>query len=192
MGQGTSLARESALAGAHRVLRECLSLEAGQSVAVFFDETTRACAELFERAAHEQGLRYLGQFVPVELQRVLSESKELAPEHEAAINGARAIVACLTDALGTTPFRRRLLDLGVDEARYMGTMPGATTHVLASAINIDYAEARERCEDLAVALLAGERAVLTTFELDTAGAILRPHVLEMDLGGFERSPVTSA
>src|SRR5262249_37032564 len=54
-----------------------------------------------------------------------------------------------------------------------------------------YEKVERRCDDLAVAMLAGERAVLTTYFPRRNGNAEIEHQLKLDLGSFKRSPITS-
>lgn len=179
------LARE----GAARALRVCLSLEAGDSVAVFFDEDTEAAADAFLEAARDGGLNILER-------RVLRAAQHecdgrLTRDDQAALDTARGVVVCVSAGRDGLVYRRALVKAAVDLGRYVGLLPGATLSVLAGGVNIDYDKVRARCEDLALAMLKGQQAVLTTYSVGES-VTATPYELAMDLGGMSRSPITSS
>src|SRR5262249_29565642 len=88
------------------------------------------------------------------------------------------------------PYRKLLIKKGMGEGP-LGTMPGATLEVLAHAVNVDYSQSLKQCGDLAVALLVGESARLTTYIFDEQGLKVGEYEVKLYLGGFARSPITS-
>ncbi|HUO27811.1 MAG TPA: hypothetical protein VMU80_01245 [Bryobacteraceae bacterium] len=177
--------------GAERVLGVCVPVKPGDTVAMFFDRQTEDCMRVLEQAAHALELRCLKRQVEAAEQTRWAESGQLDPMDEAAIDEARAVLISLSSKDGGMPYRRRLVQHAVDDTRFVGVMPGATLELLAYAVNIDYEKVKQRCDDLAVAMLAGEDAILTTYAPGSNGAAERAHTLRLSLGSFDRSPITS-
>lgn len=180
--------RTLASEGAERILRECLPLNPGDTAAMFFDEQTHECAQLLEEAAQAMDIRFLKRRVEAPEQNRWGQLGKLDPNDESAIEEARAVLISLSSNM---LYRRRLVQRAVDDTRFVGLMPGATLELLAYAVNIDYQRVEKRCDDLAVAMLAGESAVLTTYSPRHNGTAEAEHRLELDLGSFRRSPITS-
>jgi leucyl aminopeptidase (aminopeptidase T) len=183
--------RTLAWEGAERVLSECVPLRRGDTVAMFFDEPTEDCALILENAAKSMGLRFDQRRVEAAEQKKWAEAGRLDPEDEWAIEEARAVLISLSSKESGMPYRRNLVRRAVDDMRYVGLMPGATLELLAYAVNIDYEKVERRCDDLAVAMLAGKEAVLTTYLPRHNGTQPKACHLTLDLGGFARSPITS-
>jgi leucyl aminopeptidase (aminopeptidase T) len=182
--------RERARQGSDRVVRECLGLQAGDTLALFYDETTTDCAELLIEAAQANALRVVARYVTY-AEQIENASRERLPVEDAeALASARAVLLCFAGRPEATPYRKRLVKVGVDDRR-LGTMPGATLEVLAHAVNVNYDDAWKRCGDLALAMLIADRAVLTSYLFDEQGGVIGEHSLEMTLGNFRRSPITS-
>ncbi len=174
--------------GAVRVLRDCLSLARGDAVAIFWDQSTAACVAVLIEAADELGIELIERFLSIEEQRRGSAARAIGQADQEAIDRARAILVCVTADTGTIAYRKALVNASVDVSRYVGMIPGATLEVLGHAVNIDYDEVQDRCDDLAVALLLGSQAILTTIDASGEG---RPYELRLGLGLFRRSPITS-
>jgi leucyl aminopeptidase (aminopeptidase T) len=183
--------RELASKGAERVLRMCLPLKHGETVAMFFDEETAGCAKALGKAARELELKFIERRVGAAEQKKRSELATLDPSDESAIEESRAVLISLSSRKQGMPYRRRLVHRAVDDYRYVGLMPGASLKLLAYAVDIDYEEVERKCDDLAVAMLAGRSAVLTTYTAERNGSSGRSYELRMDLGNFRRSPITS-
>ncbi len=175
--------------GAQRVLTQCLALQRGDTLSLFYDETTADCAEFLVEAAHNSGLCLISKFVPVTEQIRIAGLNRLPDDQAEALARGRGILLCLAASLEATPYRKRLVMAGSE--RRLGTMPGATLEVLAHAVNVNYDEAWRRCSDLALAMLAGDRAILTSYLFDESGQIVGAKDLEMRLGAFKRPPITS-
>jgi Thermophilic metalloprotease (M29) len=184
----TSEVRTLALAGAERVVRECLGLHCGESLALFYDETTRDCAEVLKLVARQQGICLLERFVPLNDQVRAAVEDRLFDADEDALEGGRAILLCFAATLEATPYRKQLVKTGVRNGR-LGTMPGATLEVLAHAVNVDYRDALSRCSNLALAMLAGDDTILTSYLFDREGYRIDSRELHLKLGG--RIPITS-
>ena len=106
------------------------------------------------------------------------------------MQSARGILTCLSANQRGTPYRAKLLQFGTTLAKRLGHMPGLDLSVLAHAVNIDYAAANMRCDNLALALTLGENATLETYELRPDGTEVS-HQLQIPLGGMRRFPITS-
>jgi len=182
-----SLARE----GARKVLADCLDLRAGNRVSVFYDEETQGPAMLLMEESEKLGLRLTKRFVSVHHQLSVAPETGLCGACRDALDDAAAVITCLNASTETTPYRRELLREGASGTTKVGHIPGASLFVLASAINVDYAHAVARCEDLALALTVGEAGVLTTYSLGLDDQPVSSHELKIELGGFRRMPVVS-
>jgi aminopeptidase len=180
--------RNLALIGAKRMLRECLPLKDGETVAIFCDTQTEDCAKILGEVAQDLGLRFIKRRVEAAEQQRRSHLTKLHPSDESAIEESRAVLISLSSKM---PYRKRLVHRAVDDHRYVGVMPGASLKLLAYAVDIDYEKVERKCDDLAVAMLAGRNAVLTTYVPDRNGTGERSYELHMDLGSFTRSPITS-
>jgi len=177
--------------GAHKVLADCLDLRAGDRVSIFYDQKTREAAMLLLDEGQKLNLRLTERFVPIEHQLSIRPEAGLCARCRDALDDAAAVITCLNDSTETTPFRRALLRSGATGTTKVGHIPGASLFVLASAINVDYAQAVARCEHLAAALAVAERAVLTTYTFGRDGEPDSSHDLRIELGGFKRMPVVS-
>jgi len=182
-----SLARK----GARKVLADCLDLQPGNRISIFYDESTRDPAMLLMEESEKLALRLRERFVSTEHQLSLTPETGLCTQCREALDDAAAVVTCLSDSTETTPYRREVLRNGATGTTRVGHIPGASLFVLASAINVDYAHAVARCEDLALALAVGETAVLTTYQLGPDDHPLSAHELRIGLAGFLRMPVVS-
>ena len=178
---------DQAMDGAVRVLGDCLSLSAGEAVAIFWDESTAACADVLKRVAHDMGIDVIDRPVPRDEQIQRNAAQAISAQDQAAIDGARAVLICVAGGTETIAYRKALVNASVDVSRYVGMIPGATLDVLGHAINIDYDEAQDRCDDLAVAMLLGHEAVLTTVDIQRQDH----YELRLGMGQFQRSPITS-
>jgi hypothetical protein len=70
-------------------------------------------------------------------------------------------------------------------------MPGANFFVLASAVNVDYEQATQRCDNFSLALTLGKEVKLQTYVFDAKGVVRTVQDLNIEIGGFRRFPVTS-
>jgi leucyl aminopeptidase (aminopeptidase T) len=179
---------DQASEGAARVLSDCLSLSRGDAVAIFWDESTAACVAVLTEAADELGIELIDRFLSIEEQRRASVARAISRADQEAIDRARAVLICVAPDTDTIAYRKALVNASVDVSRYVGMIPGATLEVLGHAVNIDYYEVQDRCDDLAVAMLLGSEAVLTTVDVAGHG---RKHELRLGLGLLGRSPITS-
>ncbi len=172
-------------------MRDCLRLQPGETLAVFYDETTDACARLLIQAAEKYGLTVIERRVPIAEQVKLASAPQLPQQHTEALQRSSATLLCLGSRLEATPYRKRLVKRGVGDGP-LGTMPGATLEVLAHAVNVDYEEASRKCGDLAIAMLIGSEAVISSYIFGQTGETTGPpRTLKLQLGGFRRSPITS-
>lgn len=186
-----SAAIEAANEGARKILARCLGLRHCESLCFFFDETTEQVAELVLRSAAELNLWVTKFRVPLADQRRYSAGVAIPSEFQTALQDSRGILTCLAADTQSTGFRRELLKQGVNEGTRFGHMPGANIQLFATAANIDYEEAAQRCEQIAYAMDVGCRAELKTFEFDKEGCTVQEHSLMMDMGGSKRNPITS-
>lgn len=182
--------RARAKDGAERVISECLGLARGDILAIFYDQSTTDCADLLIKAAEAGGVTVNRRFVRTDEQIEYARLARLPNADFEAMCCARAVLLCLSSTLEATPYRKLLVKSGVDDHR-LGTMPGATLEVLAHAVNVDYAQAWQRCAELALAMLIGDCAVLTSYLFDRGGNRTGEHLLRMHFGEFKRSPITS-
>jgi hypothetical protein len=182
-----TLARE----GARKVLADCLDLRQGNRVAIFYDDETVDPARLLIEAAGQLELRVTERFVPLKHQLTYTPTTGLCEKCRAALDDVAAVITCVSAKTETTPYRRELLRRAPTGTTKVGHIPGASLFVLASAINVDYGHAVERCEDLALALALGEEATLTTYLMGPDDTPIASHELHIELGGFRRMPVVS-
>jgi hypothetical protein len=192
MAHGADL-RELAKQGASKVLAECLRLDAGDVLALFWDETTTEPAELLLEVARDLRLDVRERRVPLEEQAAFAATRDISFEDRDAIESARGILTCVSSHVEGTAYRLELLKIGATAGKRFGHVPGANLSVLAHATNIDYENASSRCDDLALALTIGQMVRLQTYVLDEAGQPVasRPYDLEFEIGGLIRSPITS-
>lgn len=183
--------RDTSREGALKVLSTCLQLGPGDSLALFYDESTEFTAEFLIDAAAELGLDKRLRRVPLAEQAAFRPEASLSIEDREALEHVRGVITLLSSSPEGTEYRKRLVQVGADGGRRMGHMPGADETVLAHALNIDYALARSRADDLALAMTLGEQAVLRSFVSTPSGDIIAQHDLRIPLGGLSRSPITS-
>ena len=181
--------RDQALKGAVAILCQGLSLGRGDNLALFSDDGTEKAAEVVRQAAAELSIELNHRFVPLQEQAAYDPRQELPSHDQTALAEARGILTCLSSSPHGAAYRFALLDAGADDWKYFGHMPGACLEVLALAAKVDYLAARRKCDDLAVAMYFGEKAVLETYERPSDPDDPKPHRLTMDLTG--PSPITS-
>jgi len=180
-----------ALQGARKVLTDCIALKSGDVLALFWDETTSDTAEVFLDVARELGLGLRRRFVSLDEQKQFSLEGGLNTDDREALDSARGILTCLSNHVAGTSYRTELLRVGTDGGKRFGHMPGANLSVLAHAVNIDYAEATSRCDNLALALTLGQTVRLQTYVPAADGSAEQPFDLDFQIGGLLRSPITS-
>lgn len=182
-----------ALEGARKVLTECLQLRSGEHVGIIWDETTADVYRVLEHAARELKIIVLQYQVDLTYQEAfgLSRHSELDVRIRDVLQSSSGILTCVSDRTASGVFRHKLVKEGADRGRRLGHIPGADLNLLAYAVNIDYGQVAQRCDDLALALTLGGNAALTTYVLDGGGEPVEEHVLILNLDGFDRSPITS-
>lgn len=180
-----------ALKGARKVLSECISLKPGDVLALFWDETTAELAEMILEVARDLKLETRSRYVTLAEQTKFSSNEGLSPEDREALDSARGILTCISNHVAGTAYRRELIRVGTDGGKRFGHMPGANLSVLVRALNIDYAEASSRCDDLALALTLGESVRLRTYAPSNDGSPEQPFDLNFQIGGLHRSAITS-
>lgn len=184
---------ELALDGAKIVLTKCLSLGKNDTLTIFWDETAEETEKIFAQAARELSIDVREKKTPLEDQSLFSRGDDLSAEDATALRESRGIITCLSTHAKGTSYRLKLLEEGTSIGTRFGHMPGANLDLLAhAAVKIDYNEARKRCDDLAVALTLGEKAVLQTYVFSEDGTPGQPFELSFDLGGVNRSAITSS
>lgn len=188
--QSKNLAR-LALAGARKVLTECISLKTGDVLTLFWDETTTETADVFLKVARNLELEVHSRCISLEEQKRFSQNEGLSSEDREALDTARGILTCLSNHVAGTAYRTQLVRAGTNAGKRFGHMPGANLKVLAHAMNIDYLEASSRCDDLALALMLGEHVRLQTYVPATNGFPEQACDLTFRIGGLQRSPITS-
>lgn len=182
---------ELAIVGAKAVLTNCLSLNDDDILAIFWDETTTDTAKVFIQAAKELQLQVRERKTTLEEQASFSREQDLMSEDYETLLGSRGIITCLSNHARGTSYRLKLLEEGTSKGIRFGHMPGANLDLLShAAVNIDYNEASLRCNDLALALTVGEKALLQTYVFSPDGS-RQSYDLEFDLGGVSRPAITS-
>lgn len=181
----------SCLVGAEKVLSECLLLRSGDSLTIFFDETTEEPAKLLISAANKLRLSITTRRVEVNQQCNFSGDSELPIEDLKALGSARGILTCLSNQPAGTAYRRALLRQGTNAHQRVGHMPGIDLNLLAHAVNIDYFLASSMCDDLALSLTIGNQAKLRTYIYDEYMNVKDEFDLNFELGGTLRPAITS-
>jgi aminopeptidase len=179
--------------GAQKILSDCLSLRPGDVLTVFYDETTLNPARVIIDEGKTLKLFIRERLVPLSEQRAYSSLSldGLGLQDAEAIAGARAILTCLSSDVTSMTYRRELIRHATDPGRRLGHMPGITLSLVATAINIDYDQAASRCDDLSLAMSLGQRACLRTYQPGSRERRRREFDLVCDLGGLDRSPLSS-
>ena len=178
-----------AMEGAERILRECLGLDRGDVLTLFWDETTAAPARLIGDAARRLGIVARKQRLSFNDQRGFDRRIGLTDRDCEALETSRGVLTCLSNNSAFTGYRGALVSAGTTSGVRFGHMPGIDMWVLASAVNIDYAAAEQRCDDLALALSVGQRARFESYANGNGDS--GAERLEFDLGGLTRSPISS-
>jgi len=179
------LTEEKVLSGARKILTKCLSLDRGDDVVIFCDETTVKVSSFLARAAHDNGIDYAILFEPVHLQPYHNPGEEFLWPIKTILDRTCAILTCLNDRLECLPFRKKIIANGQGALRRVGHMPGASLLTLAVA-DADYEQTQADCADLAYALAKGRR-----IRLMTQDAYGNRYLLEADIGGWDQIPVAS-
>ena len=174
------------------MLQESLSLGTGDSLVLFHDEQGVAAANLFAEVARSLRLRYATRFVPHERQAAYASGagSGISAEDSAALAGADSVLICFVENLKTTAYRRQLIERGATEQRVLGTFTPSLSSLAQAAVRAHGGEQAQRCDDLAMILLRGREAELTTAVLDARGDVIEEHSLTVSLGGHKRCPVT--
>jgi hypothetical protein len=142
-------------------------------------------ATIVAKAADELGVQSTIIFVPVALQRRIPSEIDLSYLAQAAAKEARAILTCVNSSPECLPFRERILETQWSARTRIGHMPGANLEVLQLA-NVDFGELIEACHKLEIALARGR-----TLDLRSEANDGTEHHLRVDIGGWERLPVSS-
>jgi len=177
---------QRAMTGALKVIQECLTLDQDTPLAIFCDETTVKVAEVLRAAAEKVQVPVRVHPEPLDRQRAFRPEAGLSLSIRERLEECQAVITCLAADPESTPFRLELVRQATHRDKRVGHMPGVTLDVLAYAVNIDYNSVQQKCDDLAFALTAGSTARLTTYRSESTS-----EVLELDLGGFDRSAVLS-
>jgi hypothetical protein len=174
--------------GALRLLQECVSLERNDVVAIVYDESTEKVARIICESAEPAGIKARSLKKSIAEQKAFDLRTGLSDDVLTLFASARAILTCVCAGSSTTKFRRELVQQAVRNNARVGHMPGADLEVLESAYDVDFAGVERRCRELALALTVGRSvSVRTTY---ARGA--RECVLNMDIGGLNRSAVVSS
>lgn len=174
--------------GANRVLTECIPLKPGDRLTIFFDEPTTEFAEEIRASAKNLNIITIARFVPQQIQSQLVDRNELVDGDEDAIRKSRAIIISFGSNSQLTPYRRRLLNSAIGSTRFVAVLPNATPQLLAYGVDIDYDTVERKCNDLAVAMMAGDHAEIITGD---SGTWCGRRTLHAFLGRYERPPITS-
>jgi len=181
-----------ALVGGGRIFTDCLRVKPGESVAIFWDESTHEVFAVLQRAATELSIQVCACKVDFETQFQFRPEDRFPSEFTQALGTSRATISCLTDDPRGTTFRKAVLENGLRDSHCrVAHMPGATADVLTNGAAIEYGEAEELCDYLGAVFALGEKAVLETYLFDPRDKTSPPHRLHLDLGGTTRLPITS-
>ncbi len=186
-------ARRRQLSGARRVIEDGLSLRCGDVLTIFWDENTRVVEELIREAAQRASVTVRSAYVPLADQCAFDRSDGLNAGFGRLIDESRAVVTCLTAQPDCMEFRKALLLNATRNNKRVGHMPGITPRILqlVPAMKIDYGVIEKRCDDLAVALTFGDKALLRTYRKAPGRRKPEEFELRISLGGFERPAVLS-
>src|SRR5438552_1910799 len=135
------------------VVRECLSVGAGEDVLVVADPGTRGLGEALAAAAAEAG----GDAVLALMEPRATDGSEPPPPIGAALAAADVFVAPTSRSLSHTQARKRASEAGARGA----TMPGVTAEMLARVMDVDFGALRERSGVVAALLDQADEAHLT-------------------------------
>jgi hypothetical protein len=165
-----------------------MALVADETLAIFYDRNTRDFAEIIMSVAKDLHILVADRLMTPAAQTRLSDSTLIAAEDQDAIDGARGVMIALSSAEGARPYKLRLLSRAMDESRCVGVLPDAVPSLLSCGVDIDYNKVEQRCNELALALLAGDRAEVITHHPRNGNA---KSTLLLHIGKFERPPITS-
>jgi hypothetical protein len=177
---------DAAIQGGDTILHTCLGVEAGEIVALVFDETTIDVAWVVNKAATLSNIVVIPHRVPIEDQIAFSSNNRLPVCLMEDLGAARAVISCLAAETLATPFRSALIGAATGSGKRVGHMPGINVETLAQAMSTDYDVLSAKCQDLALALMIGKMASLFTYKPDG-----RSVELLLELGGVDRPPITS-
>lgn len=183
--------RSLALEGARRILTDCLGMQPGDRLGLFWDETTTAPADIIQTAAIDEGVDVRSRHVPIRTQQAFTADADLAWDDQDVLSESRAVITCISADGASTAYRTALIRFGTTDGKRIGHMPGADMRLLAYAANIDYAKAEQRCDDLSLALTLARRIRLRSFLCDHRNVQHSEHDLECELGGIARPPISS-
>jgi hypothetical protein len=177
--------------GAKRLLRECVALVPDDIVAIVFDESSEAVAQIICAAAADIGVVARPLKKAYQEQLSFQSQEGLSNDVLKLFSNARAILTCVQGDPATTKFRRELVRQAVRNNTRVGHMPGVSLEILEAAHRVNFDDVEKRCGELALALALGHKARLQTSAMLPDGKT-RACVLEMDIGGLERSSVVSS
>lgn len=177
---------QRAMGGAQKVIRECLRLDSTTPLAIFSDETSSDVVGVLRTAALDSGVPVKEYGVPLAEQQAFRPENGLPFRWDEYLEECHGVLTCFAADPTATAFRLELVRQATQRDKRVGHMPGANLNVLAYAVNIDYKSVQQKCDDLAFALTVGSTARLTTYMWNGD-----PRVLELDLGGVDRSAVLS-
>jgi leucyl aminopeptidase (aminopeptidase T) len=135
------------------VLRECLKVQAGETVLVVDDHMEGAIGLALFGVAREIGAETLR----MEMMPRSRNGEEPPAPVAAAMRAAQVVVAPTSRSLSHTRARREACEAGARVA----TLPGVTEAMLVRTMSADYAAVRRRSEQVAAVLSRGARAHLT-------------------------------
>jgi hypothetical protein len=165
-----------------------MALEDDETLAIFYDQTTRDFARIIIAAARDLNIVVAERLLTPADQIRLSDSTLIAAEDQEAIDGARGVMIALSSSDGARSYRFRLLSRAMDESRCVGVLPDAVPRLLSYGVDIDYNKVEQRCNELALALLAGDHTEVITHHPRNGSM---ESTLSLHLGSFERPPITS-
>lgn len=164
------------------ILSHSLGLSRGQNLVIFADAGSVSVAEAVAKGAREMGIYVSVIYVFEFIQESFEPGERLPHPIEAAMQEADAILSCLSDRPEHLGFRRRILTDGWRRHTRVAHVPGITLDILRMA-DTDYGLIRERCNQLAMALVLGHKMEIVS--KDQAG---ETHRLIVELGGWEFPP----
>jgi leucyl aminopeptidase (aminopeptidase T) len=183
--------QSAVLNGAIALLLKCVSLEIGDTFALFYDETSDDVFDVMHSAAEKLGLVMLSRRVETGAQARFGKGEELSLDDLTALSDAMAIVTVLSDHAAGTPYRGALIKAGAAADKRLAHMPGVRPEFFEHAVDVDYGTIARRCDDLAFAMAIGQTALIKSYCFDDLGNSVQENELRFSIGGIDRLPVVS-
>ncbi len=165
-----------------RLLQDSLQLNHGQNLLIFADPAAQAVVELVTAEAQKLGVSVTTLYIPRTIQSNFPAHASLPLPVEAAIREANAVLSCLSPQAEHMAYRARVLRDSWRRRVRVAHAPGMDLEVL-RMLDTDFDLVRERCRDLALALIMGKELCLHT--RDSRG---EAYALWVELQGWDLPP----